>query len=99
MEKVIRDGMGAVLVSTGHGAGWSTWNLEYPDCMFNPTMVQWVLDGKTGDVPHVYGVDFYYGGAPKLEVEWVPVGSRFIIDEYDGYESITFEEDFKWLVA
>ena len=27
IEKVVRDGKVAVLVSPGYGAGWSTWNI------------------------------------------------------------------------
>lgn len=30
MDKVIRDGMVAVIYSPGYGAGWSSWNRDYP---------------------------------------------------------------------
>ena len=30
----------------------------------------------------------YTGGIKDLEVEWLPVGTRFRINEYDGYETI-----------
>jgi hypothetical protein len=29
----------------------------------------------------------------------VPVGSQFIITEYDGYETVMLEKEVKWLVA
>ena len=97
--EVIRDEKLAVLVSPGYGAGWSSWNTDHPDCLFNPTIVQWVLNGKNGDVPEVCGEDFYYGGARDLVVHWVPVGTKFKIDEYDGNESILYEQDIQWMVA
>lgn len=96
--KVIRDGKLAVLISQGYGGGWSSWNLDHPDCLFNPTIVQWVLDGKNGDIPQVYGNDFYYGGT-ELVVVWVPLGTKFKIDEYDGNESIVYEKDIQWMLA
>ena len=32
--------------------------------------------------------DVYCGGTNNLIIKWVPVGTRFRIDEYDGSESI-----------
>lgn len=97
--EVLRNGTVAVLVSPEYGGGWSSWNDTHPDCVFNPTIVEWVLDGKVGDVPQVYGDDFFYGGAQDLVVKWIPVGTKFKIDEYDGYESVVFEHDIKWMIA
>jgi hypothetical protein len=34
-----------------------------------------------------------------LEIGWVPRGAEFVIEEYDGCESIHFKENFKWLKA
>jgi hypothetical protein len=103
-EKVVRDGMVAVLVSPGFGAGWYTWNQQYPELVFDPIIVDMVLnevdyheiesyiDGK-------YGEDVYTGGASDLVVKWVPVGARFRIEEYDGAESLKLESKEVWLVA
>ena len=47
MEKIVRDGMVAVAVSYGYGAGWSTWNdIDPMDARFN----QLFLDGKADEV-------------------------------------------------
>lgn len=43
--------------------------------------------------------DGYFGGAEDLVVEWVPIGTEFQIDEYDGNESIRLKEDFHWIKA
>jgi hypothetical protein len=34
-----------------------------------------------------------------LEVEWMPVGTEFKINEYDGAESIEYKENNNWIVA
>lgn len=96
MEKIVRDGMVAVAVSGGFGAGWSTWNDVDPrDARFN----QLFLDGK-----HQKAADLcarlnlgYVNGARDVEIEWVPEGTKFRIDEYDGSESLVTEDD--WMTA
>lgn len=40
----------------------------------------------------------YFGGASDLEIKWLPVGTKFLINEYDGSESIQTTEDM-WLTA
>ena len=41
----------------------------------------------------------YCGGLKDLEVNWVPVGARFRIDEYDGAESLVLESEQRWMTA
>jgi hypothetical protein len=40
----------------------------------------------------------YFGGACDLEIKWLPVGTRFIINETDGSEYVQTVEDM-WLTA
>ena len=40
MEKVIRNGMVAVLYSPGYGAGWITWNRGHNYLLFHPDLVE-----------------------------------------------------------
>jgi hypothetical protein len=112
MDKVIRDGMVAVLYSPDFGAGWYTWNTEHPAMLYDPTVVKWVMDGKPyGQKPS--GVEWvrlvdtlkekypgcYLGGLRDLEIRWVSVGTRFYVDEYDGNETVVLEKDVEWQVA
>ena len=98
MEKIVRDGKVAVAVSYGYGAGWSTWNSVNPmDARFN----QLFLDGK-----HTEASDLceelelgYASGGRDVEIEWVPVGTKFVISEYDGSESLDTIDEFEWLEA
>lgn len=97
MEKYIKDGKVAVLVSPGYGAGWSTWaGEEYKvqlamDSRFVKAKLDGWDQGKLEElVERVLGEDsyVYYGGWSNVEVEWVPVGERFEITEHDGYEEL-----------
>jgi hypothetical protein len=103
VEKVYRDGKVAVLVSRGFGAGWSTW-AHYPlteQVLYDPVVVAWVEGGKVGPVPvgH-YGDSYLYtGGAEDLEVVWIPIGTYFKVNEYDGSESLELKENDGWLIA
>lgn len=41
----------------------------------------------------------YYGGAGDLKIKWMPVGTKFYIDEYDGSESVVTEDSLIWMTA
>lgn len=93
MEKFIKDGKIAVLYSPGFGAGWSTWNYETGEkCVFSPEIVQKVINGE--DITEefceqLFGVDYVCTlGCEKLKIKWLDPGTQFVIEEYDGSESI-----------
>jgi hypothetical protein len=91
MDKVIRDGNVAILYSPGFGAGWYTWNREYPECLYDPDIVAAIESNdrnKAAILAEAKWENFYTGGAEDLEVEWLPEGTSFSVDEYDGSESI-----------
>lgn len=92
----------AVLVSHGYGAGWSSW-VTGNNCIFDPGLVQLVLDGAPETDMLAYCEDRwpgeYFGGLDGLRVHWVPPGTRFRIDEYDGAESLIRMEDDDYFVA
>jgi hypothetical protein len=107
-NRIIRDGCVAVLYSPGFGAGWSTWvHTEGFDikCMYDPEVVQWVLDGKPKNhfddnyFNTKYDAYFYTGGLSQLEIAWIPLGQKFIIREYDGSEDIETVDSINWYVA
>jgi len=98
-NKVIRDGKVAVLYSPGYGAGWSTWG-SGENSLFDPLIVEWVENGKIGEIPTKnLPKRFYLGGADQLEIEWIPVGTLFRIEEYDGSESIEYLSETNWVTA
>lgn len=103
MEKVEKDGMVAVLVSPGFGAGWSTWGSEYRETLcFDADIVNAVLAGdKSGaaKIAEAKCPDFYTGGASDLVVKWIKKGAMFEIEEYDGSESLHVIGDRNYLAA
>jgi len=102
MDRVVRDGKVAVLYSPGYGAGWYSWNRDRVDMLFDPGLVDLVLEGNTEKIL-VYVTlrwpDAYTGGLDDLAIEWIPVGSRFIIEEHDGAETVKLQKTIKWIRA
>ena len=106
MDKVIRNGEVAVLYSPGFGAGWYTWNTEHPAMLYDPTVVAWVENDKPKDALTRLEATLtekypscYLGGLEDLDIRWVPVGTRFYIDEYDGSEAVVVSNTVDWMVA
>jgi hypothetical protein len=104
MEKLVRDGRVAVLVSPGFGAGWYSWNnVHYGDeLIFDPVLAAYVDAGKIDEALTYVNMRFpeaYRGGVEDLAVQWIPQGTAFRIHEYDGAESIEIKEDMDWVVA
>lgn len=105
IQKYIQDGKVAVLVSPGFGAGWSTWNYDYPQMLFDPTIVKMILDQEDNLVHQIVKYseemypDGYFGGADDLEVIWIPEGTAFRVHEYDGSETIEIKEEMAWTIA
>ena len=101
MNKVIRDGKVAVLISYGFGAGFYTWGAPL-EAIFDPKLVELVesedFDGAEEYVKNTYS-GVYTGGVEDLEVVWVDEGEEFIIEEYDGNESIQLKRETSWITA
>lgn len=96
------EGRVAVLISPGFGAGWSSWGeIDQAEAMlFDSRLVDFVLlhgaEGL-GDYAESLGYSGYMGGASDVEVIWVDAGTRFLIDEYDGSESIRTFDDLSYI--
>lgn len=97
MDKVIRDGKVAVAISRGFGAGWTTWNKDISP--FEPKVITMIEANRQGEITREWCEEnlnitgAYCGGADELEIEWLPVGEKFYIHEYDGSESIVTGDD------
>jgi len=103
MEKVIRDGHVAVIISNGYGAGWSTWNPgpNRETLVFHPKLVELIESGQCNQdnmlalltelIGKIDTVHVYLGGIEDLTIKWLPEGTRFRIEEYDGKEYIVTE--------
>ena len=84
-----------ILVSPGYGCGWSSWNtirlaydrkvieywLTHKDSAFTE-ITAWL---EQNGYPNVY---VSYSNWHNLVLEWIPVGMRWRVREYDGSETI-----------
>lgn len=102
MNKLVRDGMVAVLYSPDYGSGWYTWNTNHPELLFDPAIVQLVEEEKFDELKTYVTLKYpniYEGGMWELKIAWIPEGAMFRINEYDGDESIELKDDADWFTA
>jgi hypothetical protein len=104
MKKLIRDGKVAILVSPGFGAGWSTWNYDEPQMLYDPVIARMVDQEKVDWVEvEKYCQEQYpnarLDGLDELYVEWLPEGTAFRIHQYDGSESVEIRDEMCWQIA
>ena len=100
MEKYIIDGKVGVLISTGYGAGWSTWNDDELELATDKRVVEKFLQIKKDNIMQIkkewesFFAELYPGeyvcvlGADGLNLNYVEQGSYIKIEEYDGHESL-----------
>lgn len=99
VQKYTKDGMVAVLYSPEYGAGWSTGASGDTDFLvFDQGLVTLAMAKAPETDVETYlralGMEPpYMGGWANIEVKWLSEGTEFIIDEYDGFETITLKDD------
>lgn len=111
-KEIVRDGRVAILYSPGFGAGWYTWH-NIPELLRDPEVVHLVESREKAPVEeqyyytekiveycrNTYGDDAYLGGAGDLAIEWIELGDKFRINEYDGSETIEYLTNTRWMEA
>lgn len=105
-NKYRKDGMVAVLYSPGFGAGWAS-SSDNSDIIFDPWIVDILLTSmiKPEKIEKIRAYcalkypDQYLGGVEDLTIAWLLEGTEFVIDEYDGSESILIKDDVNWITA
>jgi len=98
MKKLYNDkGQVAVAVSKGYGAGWSSWSDVNPmDKQYNELFLKGDIEAakklskKNGE---------YAEGAEEVELIWLDPDTKFIINEYDGSESLQILEKINHYIA
>ena len=102
MHKLSENGKVAVLYSPDFGAGWYTWNQDYPEILFDPAMVKLVEKEQYDELATYIELKYpgiFTGGLRQLQVEWIEEGKKFRVVEYDGSESIEVQDDIDWMIA
>lgn len=101
MKKLVRDGLVGLLISPGYGAGWSTWADEEMRSflLFDSELLEAFEQGTHITFLGKKFPESRFIGTEDLVLKWIPEGTKFYIEEYDGYETVVTEEDIKWLTA
>ncbi len=108
-KEIIRDGKVAVLYAPSHGAGWFTWH-NVSELLRDPEVVHLVecrekgaeeektyfTDKIVNYCESTYGSHCYFG-AEDLTIEWIELGDKFRITEYDGAETIEYLTQTVWM--
>ena len=89
-----------VLHSIGWGAGFYTWGAPR-EAITDSTLIDLIERGELQQaidyVQQAYP-GAYSGGVEDLVVTQVPKGEPFMIQEYDGQETIVLQKDIQWIV-
>lgn len=103
MNKLEKDGLVAVVISPISGLGWSIEGDDNKEmlCM-DADIAQAVIDNdikKAVFLANQKGANFNEGIRPNLVIKWVPKGSKFLIKEYAGSESLYVYDDKDYMEA
>jgi len=90
------------LISYGYGAGWNSWasdeNKEF--MLFNKGLIKLAKRNAEEEEVMEYlkskGIDEYVGGWENIRVCKLKDNEMFIVEEYDGNESIKLKSETKW---
>jgi hypothetical protein len=98
--------MRKVLISSGYGAGWSTWANQGREefYLFDAPLIaaierdgvvtpEALADFERREIAE-FGDAGYHGGARNLQV--VEVEGPFRVNEYDGFESVEYRDQGTW---
>ena len=99
MKKYFFEGKVGVVVDPEYGIP-----LDLAEERMDARLVEAVLSKNKDRIQQQYNkiyekIHGYEAPMVHLEVRWVPVGSKFIIDDYDGAEFLKLESDIDWLEA
>lgn len=107
-EYAVRNGKIGVAYSGSHGLGWAS---VVPHEMrewatMHVLIIELALSRRFDDIFDLAKSKaislghtnlFAYKYTPYLTVDWIPLGSRWMVYEYDGLESILTDEDIDWV--
>ena len=113
--RYIKDGKVAVVYSPFYGAGWSTWNREHSEIlMMHPLIAEAVHEWQSHllsehayknklhfalDILGLGQEDLFIEDITTLAIFWLNPGDKFMIEEYDGKESVILFDQIHWTTA
>ena len=69
----------AVLISTGCGVGWSTWNRDHPELMFDPVLVKMVQEVGVAERSEEAGT------RKRVWSKFKEDAKKYLSDKYEEY--------------
>ena len=63
---------------------------------------QWLIEMNTEELEDYLkesGIDSFTGGWAGVYVKWMDPGTEFIVEEYDGSESLRYRDNEDWMSA
>ena len=104
LNRIVRDGLVAVICSDAYGAGWHSHH-GIDSLLFDPEIVAMIESDKSPEHIHDYCLrtysDFHvgYSRGVELRITWIPVGVQFRISEYDGLEHVVYRTQDEYHTA
>ena len=106
MNKVYDNNKVAVLYHASFGVGWYS-DHGIKELLFDPYIISLVQSKNDLNNKQLYDEAFIYlknkypdrdifNLVDELEIEWIEVGTRFYIKDYDGSETIILENEIDW---
>lgn len=103
MEKYYNEkGQVGVIISPEYGSGWSTYNDNNSQLVFDANLIEAVLNQNITEILTIAEnilPNGYFSSVNKLEVVFLEPGTIFRIDEYDGFESIVIYNPSEYFTA
>lgn len=89
------------LISPGFGTGWSTWSTEHEDfLLFDKGLIELAKRKASEEEVEKYlklkNIDIFTGGWDDIRVYYLEDDEEFIVEEYDGSESIRIKSKENW---
>ncbi len=109
MNKVYKNNKVAVLYHPSFGVGWYS-DHGIKELLFDPYIISLVQSKNDLNNKQIYDEASLYlknkypdknifNLVDELEIEWIDINKRFFIREYDGSETIYFEDEIDWTIA
>ena len=100
MKIVINECYGGFSVSENF---YKEYNIPYEKTKWGSVYAKEEIDLRTDprliEYIETHGSEMASGSCGHLVVEEIPKGTAYIIDEYDGFESVVFRDDVFWNIA
>lgn len=102
MRKQLIGGKIAIIYHPGYGAGWYTWH-GIREALFDPEIVNAIREDRFEEgqkyLEETYKLDPSVYNIKELDIFYVMPGSKFLVVEYDGSETVISSDQIQFIEA